>query len=216
MHDARDGSRRIPQVRLVLLLGAAVLALVPTAIAALQQSPVVSVGEPIETSDEIEVPIEIAGANNVGAFQFVLEFDGEVLEGLGASDGGFLASSGRETFCDDPTVDPHAIRFACVTLGDTPPTGAQGDGVLAVVRFRVTGGQRTSFVLDHVKLSRPDGNQIAVGSTVDGSFAPPGTGDSTWMPWSAIVVGGLALIIGVAAAYAVVRRSRISSETARS
>jgi hypothetical protein len=161
----------------------------------------------------VQIDVGVEDVTNLGAFQFVLNFDGQIVrpaEDTPAQPGGFLASSGREVFCPDIVVDDNAIRYACVTLGDEPAEGAAGSGLLATFFFIPNEGGSTTLEFTRAQLATPMGDgidttwepgQIVIGSNDSGN---------RWAMWAAI--GGVAAVGAVAVAgFSMYRRRRATA-----
>lgn len=140
---------------LSLLLGAGGIALLLLAEAlssggspAHGQSPVMKVVPASQTvqlsGPTFSVDIVLENVSNLGAFEFTLSFDPDVVRLVGVSAGLFLGSTGRELYClqplhyspssGDPALD--AVRFGCVSSDHGAGTpGANGSGVVANVQF---------------------------------------------------------------------------------
>lgn len=84
---------------------------------------------------EIDIDIVVLNADKAGAFEFLLYYDGAMLEFLGWTLGPFITSTGRFATCDQIITD-NTVRIGCATSGPPPPDGASGDGILAHLRFR--------------------------------------------------------------------------------
>lgn len=98
------------------------------------------------------IDINVSDVNNLGAFDFTLSFDNDLLEYTGIADGGFLSSTGRKATCLQPAAGPNgesreqianqygALHFGCTTFGlidsNEGKPGPDGDGVLATLTFR--------------------------------------------------------------------------------
>lgn len=98
------------------------------------------------------VNISAENVNNLGAFNFTVQFDNDILEYVGIADGGFLRSTGRQQQCITPARGPNgesaaatanqygAFNFGCTTLGLTVGNngidGPSGNGTLATVTFK--------------------------------------------------------------------------------
>jgi len=95
----------------------------------------------VRSGDTFTVEIAVANVTELAAFEFTLSFDPGILRVEGASDGGFLGSTGREVWCEAPiTETPSSVRFGCNTIGN-PDTEVLpgGSGVLATVTFAAIG-----------------------------------------------------------------------------
>jgi hypothetical protein len=87
------------------------------------------------------VDVAVDGVTNLGAYEFELHFDPDVLRFVGVENGPFLGSTGRVLRCQTPwLVDPgtgglpDALHFGCAT-NDPTPAGPNGSGLLATVTF---------------------------------------------------------------------------------
>ncbi|MEX2246815.1 MAG: cohesin domain-containing protein [Dehalococcoidia bacterium] len=147
----------------------------------------------VSSGEEFDVSLLVENVVNLGGFQFVLGFDPELVTAIGVTKGDFLGSSGREVVCDDPVLSDSGVRLECVTLGPEPP-GADGAGVLAVVRLRSTGDGSAALALSRTKLVQPNGTEIQHVA----SDARTSTGDQRdWRPfiWGGVIAGGALLIL---------------------
>lgn len=157
-------------------------------------------------NEEARVDVNIDGARNVGAFEFVLVFDDQVLEVARVERGPFIAQSGREVFCLDPVIEPGAMRYECLTLGDTPATGSDGSGTLASVFLRSKGNGESPVQLTRAKIADPMGTDMPL-TVIDDSLQVFGDNEG-WIAWWIIAVVGAAVVVFVAAVVAVVVRRR--------
>jgi hypothetical protein len=111
-------------------------------------------------SGAFNIDIRTDDVENLGAFEITLKFDRTVLEYVSASDGGFLASTGRVDTCAGSGIDPNksngedrgvdpvlydapnigAVHFGCTTIGivenGSGLAGPSGAGILATVTFK--------------------------------------------------------------------------------
>jgi len=156
------------------------------------------------------VDIRISNVEDLGAFEFVLVFDGNLAQVDRVEKGEFLGSSGREVLCLDPTIDTAAVRYECVTLGAEPVRGSDGSGVLASVFLTPKAKGKTAVELTHVKLQNP--TAVTIDSRVDDAtlevFGHDGRNE--WIFWSLIAGGTVAAIAILVAAGGVLlaRRQR--------
>lgn len=163
----------------------------------------------------IQVDVLVRNVEDLGAFEFVLTFDGNLLE-VGQDsvvEGPFLGSSGRQTYCPEPTVDNNALRYACVTLGPTPRQGASGEGLLASVFFEPKGSGEASIEFTRAQLATPPGESIKA-DWRPGRIDLESSGTLGWWAWTLIAVGGVALLAAVGGSVAAVllRRSGAVSD----
>jgi hypothetical protein len=154
--------------------------------------------------DRIPVDITIENATNMASFQFILQYNADILDAADAAGGpvvqkgDFLGSSGREVVCADPTIEPGAIRYTCVTLRPTP-AGPDGSGKLATVYLKAIGSGKTNLTLDHVKANLADDSATEIALSVQNApiDVKGGGGGMAWWVWAVIVAGGV--IVGLAA-----------------
>lgn len=139
----------------------------------------------------VDLQLMVENVQNLGGFQFILNFDPKILEATGAEVGDFLGSSGREVLCKDPTIDEGALRFACVTLRQQP-AGANGSGLLATVHLKVRGSGPTDLSLDKVGLYTPPGEIIPPAAITGSSLVVAGGSGTNWALWGTII--GLAAV----------------------
>jgi uncharacterized repeat protein (TIGR01451 family)/uncharacterized repeat protein (TIGR02543 family) len=104
-------------------------------------------------NDTFDVDIVITGGVNLTAFGLVVEYPQTVLElqSAGVTEGEFLKKNGITTFFTPTTNVPGKVEVAGVALGEggvvTDEQAADGDGVLAHLRFKVlaTGAADLTF-----------------------------------------------------------------------
>jgi hypothetical protein len=198
-------SAAIALAALALLIGAGA----PRAASGQQDKAAVSISGPsrIGTSASARLSIDVKGARNLAGFQFVLSFDSRLLQAESVDKTGFLAGSGREIVCKDPTIEAGAVQLTCVTLGLQPP-GVDGDGAIAVVTLKATGHGSTPLALSRVKLVHPDGSELPSTSS-DGRLTVGGSGAA--FPWWAGVLIGIAAVAAAAGGALLWRRRRAAA-----
>lgn len=78
--------------------------------------------------------VVLEGGTDVAAYEFTLRFDPRLIKYVAATDGPFLASTGRNPFCPTVVLDVNSVKFGCATFGKSPipPSGA---GLLATLTF---------------------------------------------------------------------------------
>jgi hypothetical protein len=97
-------------------------------------------------ADHFGVDIVVANVQNLGAYEFTLRFDPAIVEYIGASEKGFLKTTGRTQSCQPTTPIDQANERGGVTMGCTTrdqqrsptggPMGPNGSALLATVGFR--------------------------------------------------------------------------------
>jgi hypothetical protein len=150
----------------------------------------------------IRVDVAAENVSDLGAFEFVLTFDSDLLALADEAfvEGAFLKSSGRTTLCPEPIVDAGAARFECVTLGPTPRAGATGSGLLASVFFEPRGDGKATVRFARAKLSSPLGDEIPA-DWIAGEINVDAAEGAPWWLWLAAGGGGAALVLAAAAAF---------------
>jgi hypothetical protein len=94
------------------------------------------------SSPAFSVDIILENVSNLGAFEFTLSFDPDLVRLVGVRQGPFLGSTNRNIQCVQPrhfspySADPNAeaVNFGCNSVGNSPP-GPNGSGVVATVEF---------------------------------------------------------------------------------
>jgi cohesin domain-containing protein len=151
--------------------------------------------------DEFIVPVEIAGAENLGAFLFYLTYDSQVVAVKDVRPGPFLGSSGREVSCDPPVLQDGEVRYFCVTLRPAP-AGADGGGVLAEVVFEPKDGGTTQLEITRAQITDPAG--VVLDHTTTAATLEVAEGSSFAIWWLILigVAGGVIVLV----VFEVVRR----------
>ena len=180
-------------------------------------TPVVS-AEAKETEQDgkklIQVDVNVEGVTDLGAFEFIMTFTGDVIEvernergEYRIERGEFLGSSDREVLCLDPTIEPNALRYTCTTLGDTPRAGAEGEGRLATVFFAVKGDGESNLQFSRARLLTPPGDEMDA-TWQSGVITVEDESETNWVVY-AIIAGAVAAgVVVVVAAFALLQRSR--------
>jgi hypothetical protein len=110
------------------------------------------------SADPFKVDIVVDNVQNLGAYEFTLRFDPAILEYIGASEKGFLKTTGRTQTCQPATPlqdanDQGAIHMGCNTKdaqqgGTGGPAGPSGSAVLAAVGFKPKGAGTSYLIFD--------------------------------------------------------------------
>lgn len=90
-------------------------------------------------------PISACG---VGSYQTTITFDPTMLQYVSASNGQFLASTGRTMLQNPctPTTTTNTVTFSCSTTGGTP-LGSSGNGSFLTIKFKPLGALNTTSVV---------------------------------------------------------------------
>lgn len=201
--------------RAAVVSAAMALAAATAALGQPQTQPIVRIDPPeIEValgeaqSAETAVDVVVEGVENLGAFQFTLAYDEEVLDLIGVTRGSFLTETGREAVCPDPLPEEGRVEFRCVTLGEEPP-GPDGAGVLASVQLSAEAGGDSALDLEDVVITTIAGRPIP--SVVEGgAIKVLGSGDGfSWVIWGPVggVLAALVLAGGAFLAARTLRRA---------
>lgn len=150
--------------------------------------------EPEAGAEPFDVAVLVDGVTNLGAFEFELTYDGDVVKAEGVQEGPFLGSSGRRVQCLSPDIADGSVLLRCVTLGATPD-GPTGSGVLAVVTFRPASPGTSPLHFARLTLTDPPANPLAA-EAEDAALtvAQPQGGGFSWTLWGA-VAGGVAAVL---------------------
>jgi len=176
---------------------------------------------------QFTVDVMVQNISNLGAYEFTLRFNPNIISYVSVSNGWFLGSTGRSVFCPAPIADGWLLRFGCVTTGVGIP-GASGSGQLAQVVFRAAAPGTIRLDLSAVALADPLGATIdaavaggsvtvlAAGATSGGPDFRPG-----FLAAAAVLTGTVGLLLRPASARGegrrfdrMRRRWRLSSGTA--
>ena len=156
------------------------LSVISTAAAQVKISAVPSANTPA-VGYQIEVSINITGGSNVAGYDFRITFDSTVLEFITVENSDYLPGepfSIVEDFQPEGTYVPEiergdgSVRFAAVTLTGT----AEGDGTLAVARFKVLAETETTIGLEDVVIGDRTAQPIALTSVTGATITPTAAG----------------------------------------
>jgi hypothetical protein len=117
----------------------------------------------------LDVQISVAGVTNLGAYEWQLSFDPNVVTFVSATNGGFLGSTHRSVTCwgpilpPSPGLEPGNVRFGCVTYAPAPaPAGPSGSGLLSTVTFQPVGNGAPNIGFVCAALADPFGEDIPI------------------------------------------------------
>ena len=155
----------------------------------------------------VQVSIKVAGAANVGGLHVELSYDASILQAVEVKPG---------TLAEGAMLESNLSSPGQVVIGLIDSGGMSGDGVLAEVVFQVTGQEGDSSPLDLVNLTAYDATSLDVLAVdgVDGTLRvkvaeppPPPPPTRRPMTWLYLLLAGLVLGAGAAAAYLFGRRT---------
>ena len=148
---------------------------VPTPVAKLAPTPLPKANptssrkmiDPIVLLPNVNVPIHLTGAENIGSLEFVLTYDPSVLEVSGVEAGGLAQS----TLFDFGTRSPGRLWAGLIDS-----EGINGDGPIAVVSFKVVGpGASTSLLaLENITTYNASSLLDILTNATSGSFTVDG------------------------------------------
>ena len=156
------------------------LSVLSTAAAQVEISAVPSANNPA-VGYQIEISINIAGGSNVAGYDFRLTFNSTALEFISIKNSDYLPGdpfSGVADYRPDGTYVPEiepgngSVRFAAVTLTGT----AEGDGTLAVAKFKVLAETETTIRLEDVVIGNRTAQEIDVVSVTGATITPTAAG----------------------------------------
>ncbi|MBN2009888.1 right-handed parallel beta-helix repeat-containing protein [candidate division KSB1 bacterium] len=133
-----------------------------------------------ESSQIISVDVFIENVSNLGAFQFDMVYDTNVLHANSATMGAFLSSTGRTVIPVGPDVDnstnPGKVTFGGATLGVN--AGPIGSGTLASVEFATQANGGATLELQNVQVSDINGQAMTINTISNGDvIIGSGTGE---------------------------------------
>ena len=115
-----------------------------------------------ETTGELEFPIQVEGASNVGSVAIELTYDSSVLE-VTTIEAGELASNAMFEY--------NALIAGRVLIGIVDSSGIDGDGAVAKVSFNVIDDEGTSAItLQNIEAADADTLVDILTETSEGSY----------------------------------------------
>lgn len=180
-------------IRLVVVLALALL--VGTASAA---STSLSIGDSSGSPGSmVEVPINIAGASNIGSMDIVLTYDSSVLGVSSVGKGELTKNSMLQSNTDVPGI---------IAIGIADTDGINGDGSVVVVTFNVLGelGSTSSLTLYSAKANDVDTLVDILITKTSGTFMVTEKG----ITLSPVLIGIVALVLVLVVAIVALRRRK--------
>jgi len=123
--------------------------------------------DPIVLLTNVNVPIHLTGAENIGSLEFVLTYDPSVLEVSGVEAGGLAQSA----LFDFGTRSPGRLWAGLIDS-----EGINGDGPIAVVSFKVVGPGASTSLLALENITTYDASSLLdiLTNATSGSFKVDG------------------------------------------
>ena len=153
----------------------AVSTLVPTPVAKVAPTPMPKADptssrkliDPIVLLTNVNVPIHLTGAENIGSLEFVLTYDPSVLEVSGVEAGGLAQSA----LFDFGSRSPGRLWAGLIDS-----EGINGDGPIAVVSFKVVGPDASTSLLALENITTYDASSLLdiLTNATSGSFTVDG------------------------------------------
>ena len=125
--------------------------------------------------DTIEVSINIAGASNVGGYEFTLTFNPTQLQYISIENSDFLPAG---AFAFPPTVGNGSVGLAALALTGT----GEGNGTLAVATFKVLAETETTVGFENVTIGDSAAQPIEIESVIGATIIPTTSGTPTTPP----------------------------------
>jgi hypothetical protein len=132
----------------------------------------------ISAGQQTTVDVAIDNVTDLGAFQFTLSYNPEVVSVVDVEVRPFISSTIRPVTCLEPPSDPGELQFLCVTLG-AEPAGPNGNGELARITFEGAALGLTPLALDGIIVTDVDGaafpTPLTQGAAIEVAPAPTPT-----------------------------------------
>lgn len=164
----------------VLVLGSGTASSSPTApTVTLSPNPLVI---PVGTTAALQV--QVTGAQDLGAYEFIIAYDPAVVRVNTVTLSSFLGSTGNTATLLGPLIDNAAgtVRFAAYTVGLAP--GPDGSGQLALIQVQGLHDGATTLNFTKVRITDRAATVAAGASAVNGSvLVGQGSGPRLWLPW---------------------------------
>jgi general secretion pathway protein D len=124
----------------------------------------------VSSGSTLSIDLVVDNVVNLAAFQVEVQYDPTLLTYVSATNGVFLGSTGRSTFCPPIILNLTSFVFSCASIGPAP-LGPNGTGILFHVTFQATSNTGISpLTLLQFDLTDPLANAIpdaAVGGSVE-------------------------------------------------
>ncbi len=122
-------------------------------------------------SESCTLDVCIDNAAGLGAFEFEITFDSDVVHADAVLLGDFLGSTGRTILPLTPVIDntanPGSIIYGAASLG-TSPAGPSGSGILARIVCTAQGSGSTDLVFSSAQVTDIAGSVLTIDQLTDG------------------------------------------------
>ena len=126
----------------------------------------VNVGKTVASPNAASVPIAVSArlpGENVHGFSFGMAFEPSILQAIDIAEGTFLKQDGAATVWNAPVINNEDGLITGITCRRTGEDGAaDGEGPLVVVTFKPVTAGGSTVRLQNLRVSAPDGTEIAV------------------------------------------------------
>ena len=97
--------------------------------------------------------VTIKNAEDMGAFEFTLQYNKSALKVRKVTLGSFPSSTGRTFTALDPLIDEASgkVTFGAYSIGSTP-NGANGQGVIAIIEFLALAEGSSNLLFEHAQI----------------------------------------------------------------
>lgn len=148
----------------------------------------------VKSGETVDINVFATNLDDLGAYEFTIQYNQSVLKFVSFDDAGFLGSTGRTPTCLPGQVndDQHTVLGGCATFGfdgragGTAPAGPSGDATLATFHFQAIADGASDLIFRKLELALPSGDDccvidsvgetaVAVGQAVSGNPTPPPT-----------------------------------------
>lgn len=138
------------------------------------------------SASSFKVDVTLEAGSGVGAFDFTVSYDKDLLELQSVEEGPFLATSGTVPSCYRGPADifpAGLVNFGCGIIGSAP-VGANGAGVLASITFKPKATGTSPLVYITYGLAAPNGDSLGT-NAADGIVKIVMPGDEDKEPLAA-------------------------------
>ncbi|MBN1560702.1 carboxypeptidase regulatory-like domain-containing protein [candidate division KSB1 bacterium] len=129
----------------------------------------------IQLNESGTVSVVIDSVDELGSFEFTIEYNPakvQIANNQNVNLGPFLGSTGRTISPVGPTIDNSIgkVIFGAFSIGSNPAPSIDRGGVLATIKWTAHDTGSAVLAFKAVKLTNPDGAEIANVKTIDGQI----------------------------------------------